>query len=359
MIETLHQDTSAALEEQLEALTHAIVNRQYEMQPDLMPRYGEEGRKRTVEDVRYHLQYLSETIRVDSVRLFSDYMAWAKIVLVRLGVPVEDLIVNLDIIQGVLEQHLTPEQASVAAEYLEAARERLRAPLEVPEPFVQQEALPYGEMAHQYLTALLNGDRRTASSLILKAVEQGASIKDLYLYVFRVSQYEIGRLWQMNKISVAQEHFCTAATQMIMSQLYSHLFVARRGHGTIIGTSISGELHEIGIRMVMDFFELEGWDTFYLGANTPIPSILRTLRERNADVLAVSATMTFHLSRVAQVIKAVQAAEDLQHVKILVGGLPFNVETDLWQRIGADGSATNPDEAVALANSWVKKAETE
>ena len=354
MLENLHLNTSEALEQHLEKLTLEVVERQYALQPDLIQRFGEIGRVRTIEDVRYHLQYLSETIRVDSLRLFGEYIAWAKIVLVRLGVPVDDLIINLNIIQDVLEANLTPEQAVLTKTYLDEAKARLRTPLEVPSSCIVPEDLPHGELAHHYLDALLKGNRHSASTLILNAVQQGYSIKDLYLYVFRPSQYEVGRLWQMNKISVAQEHFCTAATQMIMSQLYPYLFTTRRERCSIVGTSVSGELHEIGIRMVMDFFELEGWNTFYLGANTPTPSLLRTLREREADVLAVSATMTFHLSQVSKVIQAVREADDLSHVKILVGGLPFIVEPSLWQRIGADGSASNPGEAVAQANRWVE-----
>jgi signal transduction histidine kinase len=40
-----------------------------------------------------------------------------------------------------------------------------------------------------------------------------------------------------------------------------------------------------GARMVADFFELDGWDTYFLGANTPTDSILRAVEERRADIL--------------------------------------------------------------------------
>ena len=39
----------------------------------------------------------------------------------------------------------------------------------------------------------------------------GISVKDIYLHVFQSSLYEIGRLWQENKITVAQEHYCQYA----------------------------------------------------------------------------------------------------------------------------------------------------
>ena len=63
---------------------------------------------------------------------------------------------------------------------------------------------------------------------------------------------------------MAQEHYCTAATQLIMSQLYPYIFTTGKNGRVLVGTCVSGDLHEIGVRMVSDFFEMEGWDTFYL-----------------------------------------------------------------------------------------------
>ena len=48
---------------------------------------------------------------------------------------------------------------------------------------------------------------------------------------------------------------------------------------------------EIGARMVADFFEMEGWDTCFLGANTPKESIIETIRAQKADLVALSDTV--------------------------------------------------------------------
>ena len=184
-------------------------------------------------------------------------------------------------------------------------------------------------------------------------MEEDTSVKDVYLHVFQPAQREVGRLWQTNQISVAQEHYCTAATQLIMSLLYPRIFASGRIGHTLVATCVVGELHELGVRMVADFFEMEGWDTYYVGANTPTNSILRTLADRKADVLAISATMTFHVRAVAQLIAEVRASEACSSVHILVGGYPFNVSLDLWQQVGASGYASDAQQAVRVANRWV------
>jgi methanogenic corrinoid protein MtbC1 len=172
------------------------------------------------------------------------------------------------------------------------------------------------------------------------------------MHVFQPTQREVGRLWQINRVSVAQEHYCTAATQLIMSQLYPHIFGAPRIDRRLVATCVGGELHEIGIRMVADFFEMEGWDTYYLGANTPLEGVVETVVERQADTLGISATMTFHVREVIALIEGVRACEMGGRTKILVGGYPFNLSRDLWRQVGADGCALNAQEAVDVAASW-------
>ncbi len=269
------------------------------------------------------------------------------------GIPGADLAVNLNVLLDVLRQNLPHELALLAAGHVESGLRQLpKLPAEIPSAL--REGQPLAGLARRYIGALLAGDRHVASRLVLEGVaEQGLSVRDIYLHVFQPAQHEVGRLWQMNRLSVAQEHYCTAATQLIMSQLYPYLFASERKGHTLVATCVSGDLHEIGVRMVSDFLEMEGWDTFYLGANTPTSSLLQILAQRRADVLAVSATLTSHVRAVAELIRAVregQAGEEGREVKIMVGGYPFNVAPELWRQVGADAFARNAEEAIATAH---------
>jgi methanogenic corrinoid protein MtbC1 len=105
--------------------------------------------------------------------------------------------------------------------------------------------------------------------------------------------------------------------------------------------------------MVADFFEMAGWDALYLGANVPTESIVKTLVEQHADVLGVSVTMTAHIPIATELIAAVHAHPESAHVKVCVGGYPFNMTEGLWQKIGADGYATDAQTAVDMCNRLV------
>ena len=355
MTNEMHCAAATAIEVHSQRLAEATVADDFARRAAYLERFGARGREKYLQDAGYHLSFLADAVGTNCPSLFTDYIGWAKVLLTQLGIPTEDLAENLRCTQRALRQVLPIELAAVACSFVDAAIEQLpQFPVELPTRL--EDGAPLSSLTSAYLEALLRGDRQAASRLILDAVNEGTQVKDLYINVFQGSQYEIGRLWQMNKITVAQEHYCSAATQLIMSLLYPRIFDTKKIGRTLVAASVQGELHEIGIRIVSDFFEIEGWDTSYLGANTPTSGIIDTLVKRRAHVLALSATMTFRVRAVAEVIKAVRAVADCCQVKIFVGGYPFNVASSLWHAVGADAYAPAAGQAVSIANRLLEAA---
>ena len=218
-----NRETGQWIEAQRRLLAEAVVARQYELQPGLRQRYGEGGQAKCVQDTEYHLSYLAAAVMYSSPALFSNYIAWAKAVLAAFGVGQEDVQQNLVCLRDVLADQLPDGMDNAVAACVEAALRMLpEAPTDLTSFLEGEDAL--GDLARQYLQALLRGERHEGSRLVLGAVKAGVAVGDVYLHVFQRCQQEVGRLWQLKRITVAQEHYCTAATQLAMSQLYSHLF---------------------------------------------------------------------------------------------------------------------------------------
>jgi methanogenic corrinoid protein MtbC1 len=346
---SLNRQVSDALDNRRSALATLIVAREFVRHPELGKRYGLAGRDRCLEDAGYHLAYLAQAIAADSTALFGDYVGWAKVMLAKRGIPAMDLAGLLETMKASLQQELLPDFSRLACAFVDGGLLQLPQMSDEVPSFIA-EGTPLTPLAKEYLQALLRGERHLASKLMLDAAKNGIAVRDLYLLVFQRTQYEIGRLWQVNQISVAQEHYCTAATQLVMSQLYPYVFGGEKTRGVLVATCVSGELHEIGARMVSDFFEMDGWQTHYLGANMPGSAVVQTVVQRQADALAISATITYHVRAVESLIAAVRRTPDCGRVKILVGGYPFKTDPNLWKIIGADGSAPDAQEALLLAN---------
>ncbi len=347
------EDIIKAIEEKSQIIAEAVVDRQYKLQPHIWEPYGEKGRELGIRDILYTLPYFTEAIKASDTSLFVNYVLWLKELFAGLNFPDEVLPVTLECMRDVMAEMLAPETNTIIGEYISAGLKQLGNEFAKQISFIP-DGSPYADLARSYLDALLQAKRDDANRMIMNAVKQGVSVRDIYLHVFHATQYEIGRLWHLKQVTVAQEHYCSAATERIMSQLYAHVFTTNRIGKTYIGACVGGELHQIGARMVADFFEMEGWDTYYMGANTPTPSILQTIIERNADILGLSMSISFHRSKLEELIQTVRESQDVpKNLKIMVGGYYFIQNPGIWKIIGADGSAKNAPEAVGLANSLV------
>jgi methanogenic corrinoid protein MtbC1 len=222
----------------------------------------------------------------------------------------------------------------------------------------EEDALPpMSPLAQEYLSLLLSGNRERAGELVTEALEKGTGIRELYEGVFERTLKEVGRLWVEGKADVATEHFFSAATQRIMSQLYPRLAAPSRERKqlTCLAMSVCGEFHDIGVRMVADFFEMGGWQTFFLGANLCNEDIVKSVLDHGAHLLALSGTMFFNVEAVAKAVRAVRTVDSLQGLTVLVGGRPFNEDRELWRKVQADGHARTAAEAVELGERLVGK----
>jgi MerR family transcriptional regulator, light-induced transcriptional regulator len=209
---------------------------------------------------------------------------------------------------------------------------------------------PFKPMAEDYLKLLLAQDQSGATDLIFNAADVGIPIPNLYMNVLQPSLQEVGRLWQMNRISIPQEHYFTAATKTIMSQLYPYLIQRPSNGRRLIATCIDGELHEIGIRMVCDVFTMSGWEAVYLGASVPVSEIVTLVGIEKPEILALSITIAPNLPKATALISAIRDDPECAGTKIIVGGYPFNRCPGLWRRIGADACARDAASAVTWAN---------
>lgn len=315
-------------------------------QKELVAGYLPVHTQKTIRDIQYHLQYMAEAVSMEEPRLFRHYLEWCLIIMDQIGIDRHAFGRNIDYVFEAAAAVCGPDVNALLKPLAAAAQEAVRGGPYTTASFLTSDN-PCRSQAEHYLSMLLEADSKGALSYVMEVHAGGVPARDIYTHIFQPAQREAGRLWQTRAVTVAQEHYCTAATQLGMSRLYPHLGSGRRTGKTVIAASAGSELHALGIRMVADFFDSAGWDTYYLGANTPADTIIETVKERRPDLVALSATMTFHLDAVTEIIRAVKADDPGQ--KVLVGGSAFNETQDLWKKTGADGFALDAEEALRTA----------
>ncbi len=203
-----------------------------------------------------------------------------------------------------------------------------------------------------YLEHVLSGNSALARQLVTETLDAGTPAIDLYHHVFFPTMVETGELWQKNEISVAREHMITAMTQNIIASLYPLLFKdlvdREKERGNVLVACPGGELHELGIRMLADIWELEGWSVTYLGANIPAEFIAERLQEKNYDIIGLSCAISFNLRFVKETVEMVKKTGFKGPV--IVGGRAFNIDPLLKDYVGADYYGKDYYEAVEALN---------
>ena len=339
------------LTEHAAAITEDVIAIDYAQRSKALARYGERGHDLYRRDNLSHLSFLAEAVRSGEAELFVDYAAWAKSMLAAHGVPIEHLIENFRLLREAVGRHVPADESAAAVMAIDAALARMPTLPAEPPTFLTSSN---EDVARSYLAFLLKGDRRGAFDVVLRAMEGGLPLKRVYLDVFQQSQRELGRLWQLNRVTVAQEHYCTAATQAIMNQLFGRVLQSPRIGRKMIALCVAGDLHEIGLRIVTDLFEMAGWDCDFLGANMPAETILDDLPTMRPDLIAISATMAYHVELVEEFIGKLRERSEIRHIPVLVGGRPFFVVENLWKRVGADGWARDAETAVEEGTKLVQ-----
>ncbi len=202
-------------------------------------------------------------------------------------------------------------------------------------------------LQQEYMKEILAGKRNAALEIIMDAYRGGYPILGIYMDIFQETLYEIGRLWETNQISVADEHLGTAITQYVMSNLYQHLETSDKQRGRLVMTGVQGELHQVGANMVSDVLEAEGWDVMFLGTNVPDDGVIESIRKHGADLFGISSTMLFNIPKVIRLVEATRR-EFGNSIPIMLGGGAFKSIKALPSELDGCIVAMNLREAIDL-----------
>lgn len=175
-----------------------------------------------------------------------------------------------------------------------------------------------------YLSSLLDGDKTTCCEIVKQLLDEGISLKDLYVNLFQKSMSGIGRKWNKNEISISTEHIASQITGHLMSYAFESYPKAQQVNKTVLLFCIDKELHELGIKMVSDIFEINGWRSYYLGTNNSTRCILTAIKEKRPDVIGISFNFYMNISKLIETVGLIE--KEFTSLKIIIGGQAIGYE---------------------------------
>ena len=173
----------------------------------------------------------------------------------------------------------------------------------------------------QYVSNLLQGRKSACTAYIRHLMDEHVDIEFIYEKLYKRSLYKIGDLWAQNKVSIATEHLATALTEYLMTLSYDQLFARPLNGLNAVVACVAEESHQLGAKMVADMLELQGWNTAFLGANTPLNDLTDFLKQGQVDLICLSVSIYFNIPHLLQTVNTIQSS--FPDTPIFIGGQAF------------------------------------
>ncbi len=200
--------------------------------------------------------------------------------------------------------------------------------------------------------AVLNGDAKTAKSVTEQAIAAGVDPLKLVQEYMVPAMAEVGRRFECNEYFVPELLLAARAMKGSL-ELIRPLLVASGAQpvGRVAIGTVKGDLHDIGKNLVAAMLEGGGYEVIDLGVNVTPEQFVTAVKEKNANIIAMSALLTTTMPSMRTTVDALKQAGVREKVKILVGGAPITQR--YAEEIGADGFTESAAGAVGLAKKVV------
>lgn len=182
-----------------------------------------------------------------------------------------------------------------------------------------------------YLTDLKNildtEDRYEALRFLLDLMnEKNMTILEVYRDLLAPALNSMVSTGNEN-VDIWREHVRTSIIKTIIENLLPYVVAQRDAKATPKGKTVAvlcppEEYHDVGARMAADILTINGYETIFVGANTPFRVFEAGLSSLPIDYIAISISNPYHLVSTRRIIEGIRATN--KTVKIVIGGNAVN-----------------------------------
>jgi methanogenic corrinoid protein MtbC1 len=187
---------------------------------------------------------------------------------------------------------------------------------------------------------------------------EGVPLDVIYLELLAPTARHLGEMWEADLCDFTQVTVGLWRLQQVMYDLSP----AFQNDAECGGKSrramlvpAPGSQHTLGLFMVAEFFRRAGWDVWGEPSATT-PDLLAAVRGEWFDVIGISIGAEFQIEGLSTVILGLRQASRNPGVRVMLGGPLATRNPDLHTRIGADATAFDANQALAVAESLLGSA---
>lgn len=202
--------------------------------------------------------------------------------------------------------------------------------------------------------SLEQGKVAAVQELIQQALGEGHSPAEVLDLGLLEGMKAVGERFKAGEIYLPEVMFAARAMHAGMDLLRPLLSQAgAEPRGRIVLGTVRGDMHDIGKRIVGILLEGNGFELIDLGVDVPAERFLEAAREREADIVGLSAMLTPTMLEMKEVVETIRLSDLAGKVATLIGGAP--VSPEFAREIGATGYARDAAAAVELARKIISQ----
>ena len=194
------------------------------------------------------------------------------------------------------------------------------------------------------LNALVEGNQLTSIRLLDNAIALRWEPSIVYVNVIAHCLAEIGSRWHSGELTIATEHRATQLALRLLARAQDTYATSRRVGRRAVITSVEGDNHIIGGLTFADLLRFEGWHVDFLGADSPVDSVVDIVEREAPDLVGLSVTIEEYLPNAAKTVSDLNRLHP--NPVIVVGGAAVGTPSAMKALIEADFIGADAVEAV-------------
>jgi methanogenic corrinoid protein MtbC1 len=209
--------------------------------------------------------------------------------------------------------------------------------------------------------ASLADDLPASQALCLGLQARGASVRDILADLVTPVARHLGELWIEDECDFVHVTVACDLLKRLVLTLADDLQVDDiKGEAAprILLVPVPGSQHTLGLVIVAAFFRQAQWDV------TTVPQLtmdeLRDLLGADGfDIVGFSVGSAVHEPALARAVALLRNSSGHPEVPVLVGGPAVLTDPGMAERVGADASAIDAEEALRIAGELLRELSTE
>lgn len=208
----------------------------------------------------------------------------------------------------------------------------------------------------QSFTALsLEAETSTLLDFVDNCLATGSTIENIYIDLLAPVARLLGERWETDETDFIDVTMGLWRIQEVLRELTLRVpppHLPGQGQRSALFSTMPGEQHSLGTLMVAECFQRAGWEAEVLMEPSQAELTAKFVNKRY-DMVGLTISKDCTTDALTGLIRTIRSVSSNPGIRIMIGGRFVNMQTELVDQCGADGSAADAISAVEVANKMV------